>query len=297
MVVSLEKMVRRDTDELVSIQLNNATGPEMWTIVLDSFADSCTRVEARLQDRANRFGVAEDEVKESVGLLRRNAWETFRRRVGDELSDNLVLVKLRTRLEDKFRYDEKTGLPRVWKPEDDMDPVYTKANEEALALLPVFAKITNEGSKLENLDAFFVYDSDFDYAESLVIHSPAKMQDITTRFRREAEATFLEAKRSLVATQAKVPYWMMVLLVVLGWNEFTTILFNPVYLVLFTFFGFVGYVIWFLNLTGPVEQVARGIANQIMVIVQAKVTEASQPRKPGVRDGGPVEEFEMRKRN
>lgn len=33
------------------------------------------------------------------------------------------------RLEEKFRYDDQ-GLPRVWKPEDDMDSYFQQAKNE-----------------------------------------------------------------------------------------------------------------------------------------------------------------------
>jgi hypothetical protein len=33
------------------------------------------------------------------------------------------------RFEEKFRYDDK-GLPKVWKPEDDIDSYFKKARDE-----------------------------------------------------------------------------------------------------------------------------------------------------------------------
>ena len=49
------------------------------------------------------------------------------------------------------------------------------------------------------------------------------------RFRREADAHYVEAKRSTVAGIAQIPYWIYGMLVVLGWNEAMMILFNPMY--------------------------------------------------------------------
>jgi protein SEY1 len=42
------------------------------------------------------------------------------------LADAAVLEKLRASFERLFRYDEH-GVPRVWKPEDDLDGSFKKA--------------------------------------------------------------------------------------------------------------------------------------------------------------------------
>lgn len=41
----------------------------------------------------------------------------------------MLLLKLRSKFEDKFRYDDQ-GLPKVWKPEDDIDTHFKKARED-----------------------------------------------------------------------------------------------------------------------------------------------------------------------
>lgn len=55
-------------------------------------------------------------------------------------------------------------------------------------------------------------------------------------------------------TTAKIPYWMLVLLIVLGWNEALTIVTSPIYFMLFAVFGSLGYIIYLLNLWGPLER-------------------------------------------
>lgn len=62
--------------------------------------------------------------------LQRQAWQVLRKKVDEELADSMLLLKLRSRFEEKFRYDEH-GLPRVWKPEDDIDSYFRKARDEA----------------------------------------------------------------------------------------------------------------------------------------------------------------------
>lgn len=72
-------------------------------------------------------------------------------------------------------------------------------------------------------------DPDFDFAATLVVFPETKQMDIQSRFRRDADAFYVEAKRSIVSSIAQIPMWMYGVLVLLGWNEAMFILFNPLY--------------------------------------------------------------------
>lgn len=55
------------------------------------------------------------------------------------------------------------------------------------------------------------------------------MLDIQAKFRKDADAFYVEAKRSTVAGIAQIPTWMYFVVAVLGWNEAMMVLFNPLY--------------------------------------------------------------------
>lgn len=74
-------------------------------------------------------------------------------------------------------------------------------------------------------------EEEFDFESTLQILAPIKAVEVTTRFRRDADAYYVEAKRSTVSSVAQIPLWMYGVLVVLGWNEAMTVLFNPLYFV------------------------------------------------------------------
>lgn len=76
-------------------------------------------------------------------------------------------------------------------------------------------------------DARAAEEPEFD--DSLTILSETKVLDITQRFRKDADAFYVEAKRSMVSSVAQIPTWMYGVLVVLGWNEAMAVLFNPLY--------------------------------------------------------------------
>lgn len=56
-----------------------------------------------------------------------------------------------------------------------------------------------------------------------------KLLSLESRFKRDADAAYVEAKRSMVSSVAQIPVWMYGVLVVLGWNEAMAVLFNPLY--------------------------------------------------------------------
>lgn len=183
------------------------------------------------------FNSTEEENTKSIAILRRRAWTAFRTKVDEQTADPVILGRLRTHFEERFRYDQD-GVPRVWKPDDDIDSAFKKAKDQTLELVPLYAKIKPQDPSLEYqlpqdaseviLDDSQTSDS-FDFESSLIILPETKVLDISARFRKDADAYYVEAKRSMVSSIAQIPTWMYGVLVILGWNEAMAILFNPIY--------------------------------------------------------------------
>lgn len=100
--------------------------------------------------------------------------------------------------------------------------------------------------------------------------SDASKREIVECIKREAETMFLEAKRSLVSGSSSIPAWIIILLVVLGWNEFIAILSSPLYLFLTLTLLSSIFIVHHLNLKGP-----------LMVILQTVIGYLSTPIGPG----------------
>jgi hypothetical protein len=106
-----------------------------------------------------------------------------------------------------------------------------------LDLVPLYSKVQPIDSSLEyTLPADSIAiptdsgsSDDFDFASTLIVFTETKGLELTQKFRRDADAYYVEAKRSTVASIAQIPYWMYGVLVVLGWNEAMAVLFNPLY--------------------------------------------------------------------
>jgi hypothetical protein len=137
--------------------------------------------------------------------------------------------------EERFRYDEH-GVPRVWRPDDDIDGAFKHAKDGALALLPLYAHIKPAEPKhafeLPSEPADGLGAEEFDFDSTLVVLTDGRTRELSTRLRRDMDAAFVEAKRSTVSSVAQIPYWMYGVLVVLGWNEAMVVLFNPLYFVM-----------------------------------------------------------------
>ncbi|KAG0309687.1 Dynamin-like GTPase that mediates homotypic ER fusion [Dissophora globulifera] len=273
MLANLEKHLRKELDEPVGLALNNP-GPGMWARVITIYQRTVEEAEHLLQKKARTFDLNENEQAELLENLRRQAWVLLTKKIQEESMDGMMLLKLRNRFEEKFRYDD-AGLPRVWKPDDDIDTPFRKARDETVELVPLFAKINTmdpvKGEKFE-LEA----SEDFDFDQSLKVLSETRQQEITTKFKRESDAFYLEAKRSVVATQAKVPYWVGVALVFLGWNEFIAVIKNPLYLMVVAMVGVPMVAMWYLDMLGLVETIGWKVYDQGYKFAMDKLNEAME---------------------
>lgn len=75
------------------------------------------------------FNCTDEENVSSLAALRKRAWLALRAKIDEQTAEPVILGKLRGHFEERFRYDDH-GLPRVWKPEDDIDGAFKKAKDE-----------------------------------------------------------------------------------------------------------------------------------------------------------------------
>lgn len=151
-----------------------------------------------------------------------------------------ILLKLRENFEDKFRYDE-AGVPRIWRPSDDIEGIYTKARESTLTLIPLLSRFRlSETYAPPDLPSFIGHQptgveagDEEDLApiggideeegksleEEMTVLSESKRQDLVVRFKKTADGVYVEAKRSAIGGVAQIPWYFYGLLLALGWNE------------------------------------------------------------------------------
>jgi hypothetical protein len=213
---------------------------DLWDRIWNVFTDTVSHAETRFTERARSFDATPDEVEVGLWRLRRKSWGALRDKVDEELMEGNLLLKLREYFEDKFRYDEE-GVPRIWRPSDDIEGMYTRARENTLELIPLLSKFrlssttasppldawiseppaTVSSADEEDLQPIGGVDSDEGKTleEEMTVLSDAKQQDLSARFKKTADGVYVEAKRSAIGGITQVPLYFYGLLLALGWNE------------------------------------------------------------------------------
>ncbi|KAK1225646.1 Dynamin-like GTPase that mediates homotypic ER fusion [Marasmius sp. AFHP31] len=270
MINAIERTLKKQISEPVEVALHKAT-PNMWDTVLIAFTETLQKTESSYLTKARSFNCTDEENTLAIATLRRRAWQALRAKIDEQTAEAVILGKLRAHFEERFRYDEH-GVPRVWQPGDDIDGAFKKAKDDTLDLIPLYSKIKPVDSSLEYTlpdDATTAAadtsgtSEEYDFNGSLTVLSETKTLDITNKFRKDADAYYVEAKRSTVSSIAHIPVWMYGVLVVLGWNEAMMLLFNPLYFVMLVGLAGAAYVVLQLGLAGPLIQVGRTIATEV----------------------------------
>ncbi|KAJ3808833.1 RHD3/Sey1 [Lentinula aff. lateritia] len=270
MVNNIERNFKKQISEPIELALNKGS-PNMWDEVLKAFRQTLDKAESTYLIKATSFNCTEEENTYSLAALRRRAWQALRNKIDEQTADSVFVGRLRAHFEERFRYDEQ-GVPRVWKPEDDIDGVYRKAKEQTLELIPLYSKIAPLDSSVAYVlppDAISSSDSGssleeaFDFESSLVVFSETKALDLAAKFRKDADLAYVEAKRSTVSSVAQIPFWMYGVLLVLGWNEFMMVLFNPIYFMFLLMAAAAAYLIIQLGLAGPLLSITQTMGLEI----------------------------------
>ncbi|KAJ3536079.1 hypothetical protein NMY22_g6196 [Coprinellus aureogranulatus] len=308
MINQIERNVKKIISEPVEIQLSKPS-PQMWDAVLKTFKETLEKAEATYLAKAKSFNCTEEENVAALASLRKRSWIVLRQKIEEQTADQVLLGKLRGHFEEQFRYDEE-GVPRVWKPDDDIDGAFKKAKEQVRY---VYVIVWKQGTHRDCKDAGigsivfthqtvgpvagicprgrFVRDlanEEFEFSSSLVVLSETKCLDLINKFRRDADAYYVEAKRSTVSSIAQIPYWMYGVLVVLGWNEAMAVLFNPLYFTFLLFGLATAYMIIQLGLTGPLLQVTKSVAGEVQKQAAQKLREVLAVDGAGQQAAQPV---------
>ncbi|KAG1147227.1 hypothetical protein G6F37_004261 [Rhizopus arrhizus] len=236
----LEKRVEAELADLVTLELNRPAS-NMWHKVIDGYKSTLANAEKTLE-------------KQAQSKKNRETKKSYK-----------VLNIFHFRFEEKFRYDNN-GLPKVWKPLDNIDAYFKKARDETLSLIKLFSKID-----LNSAEIYIEPTDDFDFEQSLVVLGKGKQVDISNRFRQESDAFYLEAKRSVITTTTELPTWAIVAIIFLGWNEFMAILKNPYYLALCIVCIVICYIIRALDMWTPLERILSTLLRETSSMARKKI--------------------------
>lgn len=227
------------------------------------------------------------------------AWSILHAQIRKLISKDNLLILLKDRFEEKFRYDEN-GLPRLYQNSQELESNFGISKEYALKALPILTLATlSDGTEvIPPYDMFdkklqrklgtpfdttgaveeeYEEDSDSEDEEQskcfAEIISETDKASVVAKFKKETDATFVEAKRGLILHVTQIPYYIYIIILVLGWNEFMAVLRNPFFFTLLIMLGAGTYVMYQLNLLKPAMLVAQRMVDESIVIAKQKLRE------------------------
>ncbi|KFY23997.1 hypothetical protein V493_05497 [Pseudogymnoascus sp. VKM F-4281 (FW-2241)] len=278
------------------------TEKDLWDRIWVLFTSTVKEAETRFLDRAQSFNASESEKEVGLWRLRRKSWAVLRVRIDEEVMEGNILLKLRENFEDKFRYDD-AGVPRIWRPTDDIEGIYTKARESTLALIPLLSRFRLAESYappplpdwIGHAPDAVVPDDEEDLTpiggvdeeegksleEEMTVLSEAKRQDLVVRFKKMADGVYVEAKRSAIGGVTQVPLYFWALMVALGWNEIVAVIRNPIYFIFLILAAVGAYVTYTLNLWGPIIKMSNAAAQQALDIGKERLRDFLESNDAG----------------
>jgi hypothetical protein len=236
--------------------------------------------------------------------IEKNIWDKFDSVIHDFVNDDSVSRILRNNFEDSFKFDA-TGLPLIWKDFNQLDSQFNTAKNTTLKLLPILSSMKLSNGKViqkpkfnivDDIDSEDDYDSDSDQDENessdnetendnknslsvknkkfATLLTKKQQAKVLQRFKRETDAVYFEAKRSMVANKTSIPTYIYILIIILGWNEFMIVLKNP-FLFILTIMLITGfYLSYSSQMLGPIISVGNAMFNQSKVVIRAKLRDA-----------------------
>ncbi|KAJ3187631.1 Dynamin-like GTPase that mediates homotypic ER fusion [Irineochytrium annulatum] len=278
MIAAFEKSAKTTMSESVQFAMNDAS-PTMWKSIVTAFKNFLDLTNAQLRKKCSGayfiescgaklreadvlddlgFESSEEEITNLFNAFRWQSWQILLEAIQKETADEILLGRLKARFEAKFRYDDK-GVPRIWKLDDPIDNFFKAASDDVEKLIVMFARID---VPLQMIPSEIIEDENFN-PSCLTVLNAAHLQTVRDRFKKDADMLFIEAKRSMVITTAKIPFWFVALTIILGWNEFMTVLSSPLYFIMLAILGGGAYTVWYLGMVGPLYSVVKATSKEV----------------------------------
>lgn len=257
LALRIEKWVRSKLSELTGLEfkkLGSARGANrvsgtnevedsekcIWDRIWNLFVSTVTEAESRFLENAKTFEADQVEIKAGLWRLRRKSWVMLKAKLDEEVMEGNIMTKLRDNFEDKFRYDDD-GVPRIWRPTDDIEGLFTKARKSTLSIIPLLSlfflykiqafpplpewigsRDPHDLKDEEDLTPIGGVDEENEekLEDEMTILNDSRCEDLAERFKKHADGIYVEAKRSAIGGVAQVPLYFWCLVLFLGWNEF-----------------------------------------------------------------------------
>lgn len=273
-----------------------------WDHILEKFQalskSALLKYETEEGDYDFRLGTLPSMNKRALKTFDFKSWELLDDLIHKYISKDNLLSILKDRFDDKFRYDEN-GVPRLYQNTKELEGSFSESKTHALKAFPILtmARLSDGTEVIPKYDVRDKklkrqyetvreekeaeeeeedeWDSEDDesqrsFAELL---SESEKAEVMAKFKREMDAKFVETKRSIMQHVTQIPYYIYIVILVLGWNEFMAILRNPFFFTLLIMLAGATYVMYLMNLLGPASIVVQRMANEALGLAKEKLRE------------------------
>lgn len=277
---------------------------ETWDNIKAQFESQCATLLKKysFEDSYN-FGIgAERQLTEAtLKTIEFKSWEVLRDAIKNYTGKDNLFTVLKDRFDEKFGYDAN-GTPRVYQTTKELESAFTASKNAAADVLPnlAIARLSDD-SMLEpkvNLASAFLRrkyesvvtaikmedvpeedESDSEDEESdtkhnfTVVISSADQEEVMRKFKRDTDAIFVARKGAIVQSRTQIPYYIYLIILVLGWNEFMAVIRNPFFFSLILLAAAAFYGLYTTNLLGPAMTVGQRVMEETLAMAKQKLRE------------------------
>lgn len=241
--------------ETVASLLESAL-PDTWPSIRKLLKNETEKAILNFKSAISGFEIDDDTTYEMVESLKDYGRSVVEKKAREEAGQ--VLIHMKDRFSIVFSHDNES-MPRVWTRKVDIRAITKNARSASLKLLAVMAAlrldekpdnieatlssaltdgIGTAGSLLEGSSSSsvnpLVSNTWEGFSPSDVLITPVQCKSLWRQFKSETEYTVGQALAAQEANRRNSswlpPPWVLVALVVLGFNEFMTLLRNPIYI-------------------------------------------------------------------
>ncbi|KAI5963861.1 SEY1 [Candida theae] len=283
------KRLSTNLSKTIQFELNDPS-ESTWDKILEQFNLYVNEFTSKY-DGDFGLNTLQADNEEAVKKFKFKSWNYFYDLIHKFIYKERVLDILQSRFDDKFRYDSN-GLPKLYQDARELETSFAIAKEHALAVLPILtiAKLGDDSEIVPDFDIFSPKlrlhylnvkseqsddeDDDEDESHSFAdIISEAEKSHILSKFKKEIDAKFVETKRSIVQHVTQIPYYVYLIIIALGWNEFMAVVRNPFTFALAILFAASIYILYTLNLLKPAIAVGQRLIDDAVIIAKEKLRE------------------------
>ncbi|KAG5440170.1 hypothetical protein PCANB_001739 [Pneumocystis canis] len=271
----LQRDFREQLDEPISLILKNPCD-DIWDQVISKYLKTTDNFIKTLSQKLSGFDISQLENEKNQLEFKNKTLFFLKDKIKQEITEDSVFLILRESFEDKFRFD-KNGVPRIWKPADDINGIYKSVLDDTLKIISLYSDVKcKDGTYLKPEESI----DDSNLKKFWNIISLIKQQQLSNKFKRVADVIYIDAKRSIVTNVTRIPVYFYILLLALGWNEIVMIIRNPLYIFFIFFLIFMTYILYSLNLITPTEKIMKTFFSYILESISKQLKKHLETLNP-----------------